>query len=1129
MLVLRHHRTRIVVDKFFNARFIRIAVAAMCAALLQPPLIAQLSGATLTGQVADLQRAAVPGATVVLRNNATGVSRTEKSNSAGLYTFADVDPGVYSVTVTSAGFANFVEENVQLNVGTTRNLDIPLQIGAVTENVTVTADNADVETDTSLVSATVGEKRIVELPLNGRDWTQLATLQPGVNNVRTQALTTAISSNRATRGYGNSLTANGHSPYENAYRVDGINENDYSNGAPGSPAGVNLGVDAIQEFSVVTTAYTAEYGRTSGAVVNAVTRSGNNDLHGSLYFFDRDKIFDAKNPFDSPTLPIPSFHRGQFGIALGGPLKRDKTFLFGNYEGLRQAQSLNENLTVPSAAARAGNVHSTTGASQTISVSPSIAPYLALYPLPNGTLGSFGDTGVYSHTGLVTVSEDFATARLDENFSQKDTVSFTFVYDNAPSTLPDVYNNVLNENFDQRELGAINERHLFGPNLLNVLRLGYNRNSETALVPIGVLNPAAADPTLGYQAGLFAPQISITGITTGGGSGASRQSIIYYNSYQLNDDIAWQRGRHAFKFGFAGERITLSGTNPVKNGTATFITTGTTTALTNFLTDRPYSVQIPPPTIIPLELATTLLAGYVQDDWRVRPRLTLNLGLRYEWTTIPYDRRNRAGAINTLSAPAGTGPCPANVVLTSIPGCTVPIPAFLQSNPTNRDFEPRVGFAYDVFGNGRTAFRGAFGIYDLLPYPFLFVYSAIGSPYEADSTATGNVPAGAFPNGIVSFINSQPQHHVGNYFDPHPHRDYSMNYNLNIEQQFSKTISGSIGYVGFHGVHNPFETNEANIVSPSQVQVVDGRYIFPATGNAAQDQNAGEVFGHFWDGSQHYSGLLTQLKVSGYHGLVSQATYTWQKCIDYGPTQSPATYTNTVTALVYYDKAQRRGACDYVLAQNFAENTIYRIPGPDHGAAQAIFGGFEVAGIVNVSTGSPFTLLNSGDVLGEKGVASSAFPDFQQGCNPYNPSYKTSGRIYVNANCFSYPTVAPGSDIARYCRANPTPLTNGQILCMNLQGNERRGQLIGPRLVNADASLIKNTSLPRLGEAANLQLRFEAFNIFNHSNFQAPTDNLTLGGRASAVTSGVAQGTAGILTTTATSSRQIQIGARITF
>jgi len=281
------------------------------------PARAQLAGANLSGIVMDRSGGTVPNAIVSIKNVATGVIREVQSNSDGLYSAPNLSPGNYEIEVTSKGFSRAVVKDVTLTVGSERALNLTLKVGEINVRVEVTSTPTTVETSSSTLGATVEQKTIVDLPLNGRDWTLLATLQPGVIAVRAQA-TTEKSANRGNRGFGNQLADSGHRPYENAYRVDGININDYTNGAPGSVLGVTLGVDAIQEFNVVTTNYTAEYGRTSGAVINSVTKSGTNNFHGSTYFFDRDKIFDARNYFDPATKP--PFHRIQFGASAGAPI-----------------------------------------------------------------------------------------------------------------------------------------------------------------------------------------------------------------------------------------------------------------------------------------------------------------------------------------------------------------------------------------------------------------------------------------------------------------------------------------------------------------------------------------------------------------------------------------------------------------------------------------------------------------------------------------------------------------------------------------------------------------------------------------------------------------------------------------
>jgi len=1094
-----------------------------------PTIWAQLAGATLSGQVSDRSGAVIPSASVTMRNTATGEVRTVTTNEKGLYSAPSLQPGIYSVTVWAPGFAPRVERDLELTVGAIRTMDVSLSVGTTAEQVEVQAGAADVETDTSVVSATVGQESIVDLPLNGRDWTQLAVLQPGVVSVRAQEPTTG-NSNRGVRGFGNQLASNGHSPYENTYRVDGINENDYSNGAPGSVIGANLGVDAIQEFSVVTTSYTAEYGRTSGSVINAVTRSGANNLHGSAFVFDRDKIFDARNFFDAPQ--IPPFHRVQFGGAAGGPMRKNRTFIFGAYEGVRQSQSVNFNSVVPSPAARIGQLHRADGNPVTVTVDPNIVPYLGLYPLPNFGLnpGSFGDTGNYVTTGLSNVTENFFTTRFDHTLSANDSLSGTYLYDNGPQTVPDSLGNTLSRLNAGRQLVSITERHIFSSKMLNVVRLGYNRSVGDILVPLKALTPAAGDAALGYTTGTFAPTFNIDGIASTGGLGSLRQASIRYNSYQFYDDVTMTRGAHLLKAGFAFERLLANAKAKLQNGTANFQTTGNTTALENFLTGNLFSALVlPSGTSSPVEVQDNLFAGYIQDDWRIRRNLTLNLGLRYEMLTIPTDRKDRAGLINTLTAPPGSGPCPAVIMPTTVPGCVVPVKQFWQSNPTTHNFEPRVGFAYDVFGNGKTAVRAGFGIYDMLPLPYVYAtYAAISAPYSQDEIVPGFlVPPGGFPSAVATVGAATSFFRIGHFIEQHPKRTYSLNYNLNVEQQISKNLTALIGYVGSHTLHTPFQAEDMNQVAPSNVQVIDGRYVYPA-GGVQQDANATEIFGLLFDGNANYNGMITQIRARAYHRLSAQATYTWGRCTDLGSsTQSPSTYQNSFASLIYYDKTQRKGECDFNIAQNFSANFLYVLPAPQHGVLQTIVGSWQVGGVIIASTGVPFSLIQAGDVLGQQGQSFGAVPDVIPNCNPINQNFRNTGLNYINPACFVFPTVPSSSVIAPLCDQGGTTPTNGRVLCLNAQGNERRNQLIGPRLVNVDLSLVKNIRIPRISEAFSLQLRVEAFNIFNHANFQAPTHNNIFGGRFGF--NQESPGTAGLLDSTATPSRQVQLGAKVIF
>jgi hypothetical protein len=377
--------------------------------LTSAPVFAQVAGATLSGTVTDQSGAVIPNTQIAVKNNATGVTRTVTADPAGFYTAPNLLPGTYEITATASGFATEVQSGVTLTVGAQQVLNLVLQVGQVTQRVQVTGEAPAVQLASSSISAVVNSTTVRELPLNGRSWTDLAALQPGVDAILTQVPFTA-GGDRGTRGFGAQLTISGARPQQNNYRLDGVSLNDYGNGGPGSVLGGNLGVDAIQEFSVLTSNYSAEYGKTAGGVVNAITRSGTDQFHGNIYEFLRNSALDARNFFDRGK--IPPFRRNQFGGSAGGPIRKDRTFIFGDYEGIRQSKGIAFTDTVPSAAARAGNL--STGA---VTVDPSAAKYLPFYPLPNGPLLGAGDIGIFSFPSQQVVHENFLTTRLDHKIS----------------------------------------------------------------------------------------------------------------------------------------------------------------------------------------------------------------------------------------------------------------------------------------------------------------------------------------------------------------------------------------------------------------------------------------------------------------------------------------------------------------------------------------------------------------------------------------------------------------------------------------------------------------------------------------------------------------------------------------
>src|SRR5437016_4546130 len=413
---------------------------------------AQAVGASLSGLITDERGGPVPGAAVSIKNVGTGVVREVGTNRDGFYSAPNLIPGKYEVRVAAQGFQTLVQKEIGLTVGAQQALNLSLKLGQLNQTVEVSAAPPEVQTASSTISATVDSNTVRELPLNGRDWTSLAALEPGVSNIPSQA-GTGFSANKGNRGFGNQLSNGGHRANENTYRVNGITINDYSNGAPGGASGLNLGVDGIQEFSVLTSDYTAEYGRTSGAVINAITKSGTDDFHGTVFFFDRDKIFDAKNFFD-PAGPISPFRRIQFGASGGKAIVKDTTFVYGTYEGVRQNRPGSQTIHVPTDAERALAV-------------PAVAPYLTLWPeAPSGTpVDSNGITQTFN-VALPSISnENYFTGRVDQKITDKDSLFGSYFYDSGPQSQPDPLLNAIHQVFSRRQMASVEETHIFNPTL----------------------------------------------------------------------------------------------------------------------------------------------------------------------------------------------------------------------------------------------------------------------------------------------------------------------------------------------------------------------------------------------------------------------------------------------------------------------------------------------------------------------------------------------------------------------------------------------------------------------------------------------------------------------------------------
>ena len=536
--------------RFLRASRVRPALSTVLTFVLAMTIVfgtkgirSQVAGATLSGVVTDPSGALLTNAFVTIRNKDTGASRKVTSNKDGLYSAPNLQPGNYEITVSATGFSGLVQEGIVLTVGGDETFNPVLKVGKVDETVVVTTAPPGIDLSNSTLSATVDGTTVRELPLNGRDWTSLATLEPGVLSVPNQA-TTGFSANKGNRGFGNQLADGGHRPNENAYRVNGMVINDYTNAAPGGATGVNLGVDGIDQFSVITSNYTAEYGRTSGAVIDAITRSGTNAVHGTAYFFDRDKIFDARNFFDGPV--IPSFRRVQFGGAVGFPIIKNRTFLFGDYEGIRQGQPVSTTINVPNAGARAAAV-------------PAIVPYLALWPVaPTGSPDTNpGGIGIESlNTSQTTeASENYFITRADDKISQSDSLNGTYFFDSGPQTQTDPLGNTVHQVFSRRQLASGEETHVFSSSIANTFRGGASIIEGLINAPVSG-DAVATDAALAVAPGSVAPpQLPVSGLTTAYGLGGFNKFNHNWLSLQFADDAFITKGNHSMKVGVAFERM----------------------------------------------------------------------------------------------------------------------------------------------------------------------------------------------------------------------------------------------------------------------------------------------------------------------------------------------------------------------------------------------------------------------------------------------------------------------------------------------------------------------------------------------------------------------------------------------
>jgi hypothetical protein len=1078
---------------------------------LLPIARAQVAGGSVVGTTRGESGAILPGVHLSIRHMATGELRTATSDTSGVYSIPALPPGNYELTVSVPGFVTQLWTGISVAVSAERVINIVMQPGSPESVTRIAAPAVPVSQASSCCGGNVNASAVRNTPLNGRDWAQLATLQAGVTGVQTGS---ATGGGNTDRGFGAPISISGARPDQNSYRLDGISINDYSNGAPGSVLGDNLGIDAVEQVSVLGSNYPAEYGRTSGGVINAVTRSGTKAFHGDVYEFFRNSALDARNFFDGK---IPPFKRNQFGGSAGGPIQKDRTFIFGDYEGLRQSLGITTVDTVPSPAALGINTGPTGGPGPatlcsipqtpeqltpngctttqipasgpgsavtpdpTTHIDRAVLPFLrAFYPLPNGSLLGNGDTGIFTFAGQQVTNENYFTVRVDRKFSDKDNLTGSYMRDNSRTVLPDAFDELLSNVVSRRQVVTLHEQHLFSGAALNAARFGFSRAVGIVGGVSKVLNPNMLNPAYAFAPGEFAGAVqAVPGVTSFLG-GPTTQSALpssrstFWNSFQGGDDVFLTQGIHALRFGAFVERMQdneLVFANV--NGAFRF------DSLANFLTNQPHVFQGVATTSVPdIGLRQTLLGLYAQDDVRLQKNLTINLGLRYEMVTVPTEAQNRISNLrNVTDAQPHVG-----------------APFFM--NPTLRNFEPRLGFAWNPRG-GKTLIRSGFGIFDVLPLPYEFNLSFQRAVPFVQAIVASTLQPGSFPTGAFQQFSTLFTSTIATYVEFKPKRNYVMQWNLSVARELTSTLAVTLGYVGSRAVHLPYRMDNIDMVLPALTRA---GYIFPPVATSQTlNPNFGRINSTLWQAGSFYDALQADIAKHISHGVEFHAAYTWGKSIDtLSATEADDAFPNGLFNQLFFDQRTSRGLSDFDVRQTLVLSFTWEVPSPARSSRVPKWAssGWQLGGLYKASSGQPFTPILGGDPAGMKLDETSEPPDRLGGSacrtltNSGNPNH------YIKTQCLAFPGA-------------------------NKWGNLGRNTAVGPGVSKLDFSVIKNNRVKRISENFNAQFRAEFFNILNRANFASPTDNSTVFDHLGSPIS-----SAGLITSTQTTSRQIQFALK---
>jgi len=1037
--------------------------------MMVKPAMSQLPTATILGSVKDSTGAVIPGTAITAKNLETGLTRTAVGGEDGSYRFSALPVGAYEMRAEQPGFRTEVRSGLTLTVSQEAVVNFTLQPGALDQTVLVTEEAPLVNTTSGALGGLVDERRVSELPLNGRNFIDLTLLQPGVTQQRNLAV--------AASTVGTWFSSNGAPLRSNNYLLDGAIITNLTNGTSASQDGSTLGVEGIREFRVITNSFSAEYGMTMGSQVMLVTKGGTNTLHGSLFEYFRNSALDARNFFDYKTVAsnrrLPPFARNQFGGSVGGPIKKDKTFFFGVYEGLRQHLGVTTvGFTIPAACHVTTNnpcITQPTADNPSRDVAPVVRPLLDLYPVPNLPNNQF------TFPFTQPIKDDYAQGRVDHNFSSADRMFGRYTFNNTTETDPLNFPQFRTERYSRSSFATLSEDHVFSPALLSTFRMSFSRTHPSNPSPSGLIGPQYS-----FVPGMEIGSLNIGGVPTLGPNVAPTN--FRQNIFTWSDDVFYTRGRHSLKFGTLVnhyQQYLLTFVNSV--GTVTFAN------VNNFLQGltSQYSAQTPG-SLRDRTYHFNTLGFYAHDDFRVLPNLTLNLGLRYEFITVPREQHGKEAALRDILHDSAT---------------TIG-PAF--ENMSLRNFSPRFGFAWDVTGNGKTAVRGGFAeLYDIGAFGVSFVIASQATPPFSSFSAV------ATPSTLTLPFVFPDVGRTLRLLDYHMKQPHILDYNLTVDHELPWKVGLTLGYAGSRGYHL-MQVREGN---PAVPQILpDGRKFWPA--NAPRtNPNWGSIELHTAEGNSWYNALQLGLNKRLSNGMQFQSSYTFAKLMD--ETQGQAGADNQVSSITGVDPNNRRldrGPADFDLRHNWQFNTIYQLPQAFQGirALHAVLDGWRASGIISVQSGYPFTPALRTDST-------------RSGINAGQPG--------AGALTFGRPNLVPGrttEDIIlngpnRYFDPSAFSLQDAGFL-----GTSGRNYLTGPGYFNFDFSLGKNIPLKQLGENGALDFRGEFFNILNHPNF-AMNDTFRQ------VFAGTANGeaplpTAGVITTTGSArSRQIQFALKILF